>query len=120
MLVRVSVLLLAGCGGEAYRKYLGLIPNSERVPCISDESADLSTAAGCRGASICEAFGHISCWARTGDNDAPKQNAFGGLVQTAFTSPVSKGLAWTVDVCKADIDSDGFTNGSVEWYLACT
>lgn len=62
------------------------------------------------GASVCEAFGHISCWARQGDSNAPKQNAFGSAVEQAYDSG-SYGRGWTVTVCAADTDSDGFTNG---------
>ena len=117
--MRLVALALLILDVRAFRWYLTLIPNADRVPCLSDSAGVSTEAAGCRGAAICEAFGHVDCWPRRGDLEStlPKQNAFGELIRSrqATNQAGSDGpgarVGWTVGACAEDSDSDGFTNG---------
>ena len=46
--IRMSNVLVPPAG-SAFRKYLALLPNSDKVPCVSDEAGSLEKASGCRG-----------------------------------------------------------------------
>lgn len=96
LLLLTSVL----CPGLAFPSYRKNVPNGYRVGCPPDVQ-------GCRTgdtsqgepASVCDGLGHATC----AGADFPL-NPFGEALKAAD-------FKWTQDLCKADSDGDGFSNG---------
>ncbi|RYG45615.1 hypothetical protein EON67_10415, partial [archaeon] len=80
----------------AFREYMRNLPNAGVVPCVNNE-------VGCAGRAYCEAFGHEDCLA------AAEELPFGKAFHKG-TGGGSKNR-WTLSLCAADTDGDGFTNG---------
>eukprot|EP01025_Chloroclados_australasicus_P005700 TRINITY_DN1178_c0_g1_i2.p1 TRINITY_DN1178_c0_g1~~TRINITY_DN1178_c0_g1_i2.p1 ORF type:complete len:759 (-),score=87.53 TRINITY_DN1178_c0_g1_i2:1310-3586(-) len=77
-----------------------LIPNAYRVPCPEGQEDNCIEG-------ICEGVGHLTC------QGGGERNLFGQDFQ-------SNGFAWTKELCKADSDGDGLTNGQELGDPCCT
>lgn len=64
---------------------------------------------GCPCSGVCEAYGHNDCFQLEGGGDDDVENGFGRAVKQAYERSPSKG--WSVALCSADFDGDGYTNG---------
>ena len=90
-----AIMVIAGFTAvNAYRRYMVGFPNAGSIPCVDN-------AEGCHGTNICEASGHSSCLS-LGDATGIA-NDWGALFKGE--------LVWDVNICSADTDGDGFTNG---------
>eukprot|EP00873_Tetraselmis_striata_P018364 jgi/Tetstr1/438628/TSEL_027179.t1 len=95
-LLLAAVLLILGEPADCRSNYRVRVPNGFCVP-----NPD--------GSGACRAFGHTGCNLEGGGN----RNPFG----TAFEAA---GLRWTVELCRADSDGDGLTNGEELGDPECT
>ena len=71
--------------------YASLFPNGNSVPCPPD-------APGC-ALGACAAVGHASC-------------AGGGALNDFGRAFAAAGYVWTAELCEADSDGDGVSNGA--------
>lgn len=86
---RVFVAAQLLCMAAAYPSFKDKIPNARSVPCWEG-------ATNC--VDFCDGVGHQSC------SGGDARNEFGLAFKTA-------GFSWTTELCQADSDGDGFTNG---------
>lgn len=97
-LLACVVLASLSLTAKALPSFGSKIPNGERVPCPDGADANDCLGGYCRG------LGHGSC--AGGISGIPTQdlNPFG-------TDWRDSGFEWTADLCQADSDGDGYTNG---------
>ena len=99
----VAFLFLAKVA-EAYPSFGSKVPNGERVPCLDEDDAS------CIG-GFCRGLGHGTCAGGVAGN--PNLNPFG-------LDWKQNGYEWTTELCQADSDGDGFTNGEELGDPCCT
>ena len=102
--IAVAFLFLGRISVEAYPSFGSKVPNGEKVPCLDED--DPSCIGG-----YCRGLGHGSCAGGVPGN--PNLNSF-GLDWKANV------YEWTTDLCTADSDGDGFTNGEELGDPCCT
>jgi len=102
--IAVAFLFLGRISVEAYPSFGSKVPNGEKVPCLDED--DPSCIGG-----YCRGLGHGSCAGGVPGN--PNLNPFG-------LDWKANGYEWTTDLCTADSDGDGFTNGEELGDPCCT
>ena len=102
--IAVAFLFLGRISVEAYPSFGSKVPNGEKVPCLDED--DPSCIGG-----YCRGLGHGSCAGGVPGN--PNLNPFG-------LDWKANGYEWTTDLCTADSDGDGYTNGEELGDPCCT